>query len=199
MNFQGYGVALNNEAAEIMRVGEALGPITLMVENEGSVEVVLSAHKLSDGSVVHMDKDTVVASENTGYSGNNSDLAFTGQTLNNLPIVPGTVVITPQSGGSTVLAQDTNGDGILWTVDTVPAVCGTINYFTGALELSYPAGHAPNTGVINAAYYYQDHTVNALGKKVLQLQNLPPTETFVIKAAGKAGNSPVRIDAVITF
>jgi hypothetical protein len=196
----GYGVALNNQAAEIMRIGEALGPVTLTVENEGSAELVISVHKLSDDSIVMLDKDTAVTTpEDTGYTGNTSDVDFSGQVLNHLPIIPGTVEIAPTAGGASVNAVDTNGDGILWTVESTPETCGTINYFTGALTLGYPSAHAPNTGKIYATYHNQDKTVAANGVRAMQIQNLPPSETFIIKAAAKADNSPVRMDATLTF
>jgi hypothetical protein len=109
------------------------------------------------------------------------------------------VLVRPAAGGGTVNAKDTNGDGVLWTVQTIPVVCGTIDYFTGALVLNFPVGHAPAAGVIRADYSSQDETTKALGKRSVQIGNLPPSETLIVYAAAKEGTSPVHLDAVISF
>lgn len=93
-----------------------------------------------------------ISGESTGYTGDGSDLSFTGQALDKLPVSPGTVVVKPTAGGTSVDARDTYGDGVLWSVEAVPVQCGTINYTTGALALQYPTGKAPATGAITADY-----------------------------------------------
>lgn len=195
----GHGVALQNEANEIMRISEASGPITLVVRNLESHTVVVSATKKSDGALKALSEETAVAAENTGYTGNTVTLAFTGQVLNHLPIVPGSVSIEPTVGGNTVDAQDLNGDGKLYTDDVDQDYCGTINYFTGALVLFYPAGKAPNTGAISADYQYST-LIAADGIVTLHVPNFTSAddESLIIKAAGSS-NSKVRIEAFMAF
>jgi hypothetical protein len=196
---KGMGVALNNVASELIRVSEASGPITIVADNVGEKEVVFQVQKKSDMTNVMTDKDTAVSAENTGFTGNASTRDFTGQNLNNLPIVPGSVVIKPVTGGGTVNAVDTNGDGILYTVQTTPVVCGTVDYFTGALVLHYPVAHAPNTGVIAADYAYQDVTTKPHAIRSIAVGNLPPQEIYIVKAAAKLGSSEVRVDVLVSF
>lgn len=194
---QGYGTAKINEATTILTISEAKGPVTLAVQHvdEDGGQVVLSAHRKSDDTLVALSEETAVAAENTGYTGNTVTLDFTGQVLNHLPIVPGSVSIEPTVGGATVDAQDLNGDGKLYTDDVDQDYCGTINYFTGALVLFYPAGKAPNTGVISADYQYSIG-IAVLGRADLHVLYLSPVEneSLIIKAAG-AANSRVRIEA----
>jgi hypothetical protein len=195
---QGFGAALKNAAAEILRVTDAKGPITIVANQVDSAgdEIVLSVSKKSDGSLVALDEDTAVTDEDTGYDGDTTTLDFSGEDLNNVPIVPGSVTITPTAGGNTVDATDRDGDGKLYTDDTDEDECGSIDYFTGALVLAYPSGKAPNTTNITADYTYSEKTVK-LGQKNYHVGNLVPGsdyESLIIKAAGKE-NSKVRIEA----
>jgi hypothetical protein len=195
---QGFGAALKNEAAEILRITDAKGPITLVCQHvdEDGDEVVLSVSRKSDGALVALAEDTAVSGEDTGYDGNAALLDFTGQSLDELPIVPGSVTIIPTAGGNSVNATDRDGDGKLYTADNDEDECGSIDYFTGALVLHYPAGKAPNTTNILADYTYGVSTVK-LGQKNYYIGNLVPGENYeslIIKAAGKLA-SRVRIEA----
>lgn len=195
---QGFGAALENAAAEILRVTDAKGPITLVCQHvdEDGDEVVLSVSRKSDGALVALEEDTAVTAEDTAYDGDTSELDFTGQALNNVPIVPGSVTVKPTAGGNSVNATDRDGDGKLYTDDEDEDECGSINYFTGALVLHYPTGKAPNTTNITADYTYSEKTVK-LGQKNYYIGNLVPGddyESLIIKAAGKL-NSRVRIEA----
>lgn len=194
----GQGAALENAANEILRVQDAQGPLTIIVKHIDSDgdEVALSVSRQSDSAIVALDEDTAVANEDTAYDGNTSTLAFSGESLDNTPIVPGTVVIEPTAGGDTVNATDRDGDGILYTDDNDEDACGTINYFTGALVLDYPTGKAPNTTNIVADYTYSVST-EVLGQRNFYIANLSPVnnESLIIKAAG-AANSRVHIEVV---
>ncbi len=194
------GAAKVNEATEIGRVDGA-GPVVLTVNNKGPSDIVVSVSKLSDESIVMTDKDTAVSAEDTGYNGDTVTLDFTGQSLNNVPIIPGTILVIPPAGGDTVNATDRDGDGKLYTDDGDEDECGFVNYHTGAIDLSYPAGKAPNTGDIDCDYKYSVKVVPG-GIQVMKLANVPPTETYVVKVAAKMasnGASSVRIDALSTF
>lgn len=197
---QGYGAALENEAVTIMKISEASGPITLAVHHvdEDGDEIVLSASRQSDGSLVALNEDTAVSAEDTGYDGDASELNFTGQALNNVPIVPGSVTVKPTAGGNSVNATDKDGDGKLYTDDDDEDYCGTINYFTGALVLFYPVGKDPAATNITADYTYSEKTVK-LGMKNYHVSYLTPqdNEVLIVKVAGKA-NSRVRIEAFQT-
>lgn len=194
---QGYGAALKNAAAVILNIGEAKGPITLAVHHvdEDGDEVVLSVSRKSDGRLVALAEDTAVSDEDTGYDGNASTLDFTGQSLDNLPIVPGSVTVKPTAGGNTVNLIDRDGDGQLYTDDADQDWAGTIDYFTGALVLHFPTGKDPNTTNILADYTYGVAT-QVLGQQNFQIPYLNPVdfETLIVKAAGKE-NSRVRIEA----
>lgn len=195
----GIGAALKNNNNEVMRIEDSLGPVTLVTKNMGDTNsVVVSAFKVSDGSRVALAGETAVTDEDTGYDGDTAELNFSGEALNNTPIVPGSVTITPTAGGDSVDAVDTNGDGLLYTDDEDADLCGTINYATGDLVLSYPAGKAPNTTNITADYSYGKE-VKPYGISTEQLQANPPSENYIIKATGLGGSSQVKVEAFITF
>ena len=195
---QGYGAALKNAAAEILRITDAKGPITLVCKHadEDGDEVVLSCSKKSDGSLVALDTETAVTDEDTTYDGNASTLNFSGASLANTPIVPGSLTVKPTAGGNSVNAVDRDGDGKLYTDDNDEDECGSIDYFTGALVLTYPTGKDPNTTNILADYSYGESVVK-LGQKNFYIGNLVPGDDFeslIIKAAGKL-NSRISIEA----
>jgi len=195
----GLGVALENQASEIMRIGAALGPVTLVANNLGEDNsVVLSCHKVSDGSRVALNSETEVADEDTTYDGDTSTTDFSGAALANTPIVPGSVVVKPTAGGNSVNAKDLNGDGKLYTDDVDQDECGTIDYATGDLVLSYPTGKEPNTTNILADYSYGQE-VKPLGQVSDRLLNNPPSEDYIVKAAGLSGSSRVRTEGLISF
>jgi len=195
---QGFGAALENAATEIMRIGEAKGPITLSVKHvdeDGGLLVVQVSRK-SDGALVALAEETAVTDEDTAYDGDASELVFTGQALDNTPIVPGSVTIKPTAGGNTVNLVDTNADGILYTDDVDADVAGSVNYFTGDLELSFPSGKDPAATNILADYSY-GVGVNVLGTRNFQIQYFSAAvdfETLIVKAAA-ASSSRVRIEA----
>jgi len=194
---QGYGAALENAAGLILSIGEAKGPITLAVKHvdEDGGEVVVHVSRKSDGALVALAEDTAVTDEDTAYDGDASTLVFTGEDLDNTPIVPGSVTIKPTAGGNSVNLKDTNGDGILYTDDNDADVAGSINYFTGALELNFPSGKDPNTTNILADYSY-GVGVGVLGQKNFQIPffSAAAFEVLYVKAAG-ASSSRVRIEA----
>lgn len=195
---QGFGAALENAAAEILRIGEAKGPITLSVKHadEDGGLVVVQVTRKSDGALVALAEDTAVTDEDTAYDGDASTLVFTGEALDNTPIVPGSVTIKPTAGGNSVNLVDTNADGILYTDDDDADQAGSINYFTGALELSFPTGKDPNTTNILADYTY-GIGVAVLGTRNFQIQYFSAATSFeslIVRAAGAAG-SRVRIEA----
>ncbi len=194
-----FGAAENNKAIEVLRF-KSLGPVQIVLNNQSATGTcVMSVEKLSDGSAVATDKDTDVTAEGPPYTGNASTLVFTGQVLNNLPIVPGSVDVTPTAGGNTVDCTDVNKDGILYSTDVDLDVCGTINYFTGALELSYPLGKDPNTGAITADYSYQD-ILRAKGHKNYTISNLVADETLICKVATDiAGGALIKAHGVSTW
>lgn len=198
--FEDQGAAEQNKAVVVGRV-QSIGPVDVIMSHLGTEgEVVCSLEDQRTGAHISSDKDTAVADEDTGYDGDTSTLTFTGQTLNNLPVVPGTVTVKPTAGGDTVNATDRDGDGILYTSDGDEDVCGSINYFTGALELSYPAGKAPNTGDIDCDYEYQDATLKARGRRNFRVNNVLQEETVVVKAAASnAGGVKIRVDGIATW
>jgi len=195
----GRGAALLNVASKILEVTESTGPVTLVVNNEGAGKVVVSVKNKSTGANIATDDDTAIADEDTVYNGDTSTLVFNGQVLNNLPIIPGTVVIKPAAGGNTVNGTDRDGDGKLYTSDVDEDLMGTINYGTGALSLSYPTGKAPNTGDIDADYSHASASQVARGTRSLRVGNNPPLKDLVVSAAGLDDNSIVQITAVVSF
>lgn len=202
--FQSFGAALENVATEVIRVGEALGPVTLILNNLGSSDVILAVNRLSDDSVIALDDDTAVTGHafSPAYTGNTSTLDFTGSTVSHTFLIPGTVTVTPTTGGNSVNSSDVYQDGILYaSISSVYVECGTVNYFTGAIDLHYPTGKAPNTGAITASFSYSSKSCKPLGKVTKRISNLPPSETFIVKALSKLtyGSSKVRIEGIVTF
>lgn len=201
----GFGAAPENAVPtiETLRVGETGGgPTTIAITNVGTNSVVPRVKRESDNVLQALDEETAVADEDTAYDGDASTLAFTGQALNNTPIVPGSVVIEPTAGGNSVDLKDTNGDGILYTDDADADVAGSINYNTGALELNFPVGKDPNTTNILANYQYSAATIANGAKKHYHLSAFPvgqPEEAMVISCAGLGGASKVRIEAFQSF
>lgn len=189
------GAAELNSAQLIGRV-ESKGPAVITVKNQSDTSnVVVSFQRETAGTLVNSDKETDVASEASGYTGDGSTLTFTGQALNNVPIIPGSVTLTPATSGP-VLTDD-YGDGILYTAAGVEA--GSINYFTGALELSYPTGSAPD-GAISAAYTYQDAVLVHGGQRNFEISSFDPDDALeVYAAADNAAGALVKVDAAATW
>lgn len=194
---QGYAAALENAVGLALTIGEAKGPITLFVKHvdEDGGLVVVQVTRKSDGALVALAEDTAVTDEDTGYDGDASTLVFTGQSLDNTPIVPGSVTVKPTAGGNTVNLVDTNGDGILYTVDDDADVAGSINYFTGALNLNFPSGKDPAATNILADYTY-GVGVAVLGQKNFQIPYFSAAafEALYVRVAG-ASSSRVRVEA----
>lgn len=197
--FEDQGGAELNKAIQVGRV-ESSGPAVFQVRNlDDDANVVVSFENESTGLQVYSDKDTAVSDEDTAYNGDTATLAFSGQSLNNTPIVPGSVTVKPATGGTTVNLTDTDGDGNLYTVDDDAEFAGTINYFTGALRLAFPTGKAPNTGDIDCDYYYQDAVIVPLGKRVFTISNSLPDEAIKVYAAcSNSGGAAVRTESVGT-
>lgn len=198
--FEDQGAAELNKAVKVGRV-ESVGPITVVAQNLSELHnVVLSFENETTASQVFSDKDTAVADEDTVYDGDTSDLVFTGEDLDNTPIIPGSVTVKPTAGVDSVNLVDRDGDGRLYTVDVDEDFAGTIDYFTGALELSFPAGKAPNTGDIDADYSYQDEATTPRGRRNFQILNSLPEEALVVKAAcDDAAGAGVKVEAVGTW
>jgi len=157
--FEDVGAAKKNSSLKIGRV-ESVGPVAVVAANlSAASNVVVSFARERTGTPIYSDKDTVATAEDTGYTGNLALIDFTGEALNNKPIVPRSVVVTPATAG--IVLHD-GGDGYMYTPLGVQA--GTIDYFTGAIDLHYPVGSAPN-GKLNATYYYQDEALVAGGQR----------------------------------
>lgn len=197
--FDGRGAALENAVGEVVRIDNVYGPVSLAVTNLDTASLVVQAKRKSSGALVALTEDTAVAAEDTAYDGDTSTLDFTGEALNNVPIVPGSVTIKPTAGGTTVNATDRDGDGKLYTADDDEDECGSINYFTGALELHYPTGKAPNTTNITADYTYSQ-IIGGLGKKTVHVPFMSAVddEVLIISVAGSA-NARVRIEAFVSL
>jgi len=145
------------------------GPLVLSFEmlKAGQVfPVVLKNNKFrSDdqsypiSSNVKGDSDTLVVGEDTGYLGDGATLAFTGQVLNHLPVVPFSVKVNyTDSGADAIILYDKKGDGVLYSQKTAYAdevVAGSICYKTGALVLACTAvTEIPAAGAILCDYQY---------------------------------------------
>lgn len=180
------GAFLAQEATEIARI-QGLPPVVVTLDNQSEVDLVVSAHTIdqagTEGRAILSTTATQRTTENTGYSGDTATLAFSGQTLNNLPVIPRSVSILPTAGGDTVDATDRDGDGNLYTSDVDEDLCGTIDYFTGAVTLDYPAGKAPNNGQISATYKSESAVCNQKGRKSFMFTSLAPGDTLVIEGA----------------
>lgn len=203
--FEGQGAAELNKAVQVGRV-ESIGPATIIVSNLPNADdnvnpnLVVSFENEQTEAQIFADTDTAVADEDTGYDGDTSTLVFTGQSLNNTPIIPKSVTVKPTAGGDSVNLIDRDGDGNLYTVDNDEDLAGTIDYFTGALELSFPAGKAPNTTDIDADYSYQDEALVAGGRKNYQIANSLPDESIkVFAATDQATGAKVRTEMVGTW
>lgn len=199
--YENHAAAELNKAVDATVPGgagvQSIGPVQFELENQGSAEVVLSARKLSDDSLVLTHRDTAQSAESTAYTGNGSTTDFTGQALNVLPVVPGSVVLIPATSGPDLI--DKNRDGNLVTDDADNDLGGTIDYFTGVLELSYPVGKEPD-GLISADYTSQDSTLKAKAKKVYLIDNVLQEETVVpAVACNDRAGSFVKINGVATW
>ncbi|MCG8435650.1 MAG: hypothetical protein MJA83_16625, partial [Gammaproteobacteria bacterium] len=131
--FENHVTAEKNKAVQVSQPTqpvESVGPVIILLENQGSGNVVLQAKRRSDNVILASDKDTAVADEDTVYNGDTSTLVFSGQALDNTPIIPGTVVVKPTAGGDSVNLTDRDSDGRLYTVDVDEDFAGTVDYFT---------------------------------------------------------------------
>lgn len=194
--FEDVGAAKLNQSLKCGRV-ESIGPMVISVINQSDVaNLVLTFMKERTSTAVYSDKDTNVSSEDTAYDGNDSTRDFTGQALNHLPILPRSVTIDDATNHK--ILRDTYGDGTLYLVATGQAA-GTINYFTGALDLHYPAGQAPN-GQINASYHYQDAALVHGGQKNFVIASGLPDDALTVYAAcdNKAG-ARVKVESAASW
>lgn len=198
--FEDQGAAELNKAGQVGRV-ESIGPVTMVVTNlDDQANLVVSFDNEQTGAAVYSDKDTEVADEDTAYDGDTSETDFTGESLDNTPVIPKSLVVKPTAGGSSVNLIDRDGDGKLYTDDEDQDLAGTVDYFTGALELSFPVGKEPNTGDIDADYYYQDEALVPKGRKNFQIGNSLPDENIrAFAAADEKTGAPVKVEAVGTW
>lgn len=198
--FEDQGAAELNKANQVGRV-ESIGPVTVVVNNlDDAANCVVSFDNEQTGEQVLSDRDTPVADEDTAYVGDTSETDFSGEALDNTPILPKSVVVKPTAGGDSVNLTDRDGDGNLYTVDDDEDLAGTIDYFTGALTLSFPAGKEPNTGAIDADYAYQDEPLVPRGRRNYQIGNSLPDEAIRVYAASDAAaGAPVKTEAVGTW
>jgi hypothetical protein len=199
MQSQWNGVGKVNEANEVMTITDMVGPILVQVKNEvgtTAIDVGISFRK-SDApdTPITNDQDTAVTSENTLYVGDGGTLIFSGQALDNVHILPQSITVHPLGGGTSVDATDRDGDGLLYTDDVDEDECGTINYATGALNLSYPAGKAPGAGAggrIDANYKYGGSIV-AQGVKAYRINNLKQHESIKVYATSATLPAPLSV------
>lgn len=182
-----------NYSVDLMKVG-GLGPIIAIAMQDGSepdklgrANAVLAAWKIDPetgiaGRALASTTTSAVTDEDTGYVGNAADLNFTGQALNNLPIVPRSVILHTDAVGNAELCFD-KGDGHFYTSDTDEDECGTIDYFTGAITLYFPAGKAPAVGAIDAAYLYESAVLRPYGRRTYIWPTLTPQDILVVAGA----------------
>lgn len=198
--YEDQGAAELNKANQVGRV-ESIGPVTVVVNNlDDDANLVVSFDNEQTGDQILSDRDTAVADEDTTYDGDTSQLVFTGASLGNTPILPRSVTVKPAVGGDSVNLIDRDGDGNLYTVDDDEDFAGTVDYFTGALELSFPAGKAPNTGDIDADYAYQDELLVPRGRRNYQIGNSLPDEAVRVYAAtDAAAGASVKTESVGTW
>ena len=188
-----------NAPADVWKA-RGIGPVMVVVNNESDADLGLGAYRINrsgvagraDASVT----STAVADEDTGYDGDTSTTDFTGQALNNTPIIPRSVTIKPTAGGDTVNLID-GGDGKFYTDDNDADEAGTIDYFTGDIVLAFPAGKAPNTGDIDADYSHEDTTVAARGRKTYIFNSLHPEEQLVIVGHADAASAKAQVEVAV--
>lgn len=193
--YEDVGAAKLNNSQKVGRV-ESVGPITVVMGNLSALaNCVVSFRKEKTGAPVYSDKDTAVPVEATGYTGNAVTLNFTGQSLNNTPVIPRSVVITPATSGPVL---HDGGDGFMYMPDNVTKA-GTINYFTGELVLNYPTGQAPD-GVLNAAYAHQNEALVHGGQKNYGIASGLPDEAVAIYAAcDHKDGARVKVESAATW
>lgn len=194
--YEDIGAAKLNNSQKIGRV-ESVGPITVVVANLSTLaNCVVSFLKEKAGTPVYSDKDTNVPVEASGYTGNGATLVFNGQSLNNVPIIPRSLVLTPVTSGPVL--KDLYGDGFVYMPNGTTKA-GTINYFTGSLTLNYPAGSPPD-GVVNAAYRYQNSALVRGGQKNFGIVSGLPDEALAIYAAcDHKDGARVKVESAATW
>jgi len=202
--FEDVGAGKLNQAQKVGRV-ESVGPITVVVMCLSAVaNVIMSFVREKSGLAVLSDRDTAVSAEDTGYLGNGTDLVFSGQVLNHLPILPRTIVLTPATSGPVL--RDVQGDGYLYLPDGVTK-SGQVNYFTGALELQYPSGTGPGfptgyapDGIISADYAYQDALLVHGGQRNYSIVSNGADDAVVIYAtADDKEGARVKVESAATW
>lgn len=198
--FESNGAAKQNQA---MRVGliPSAGPVTVILESETTSTAVAVASFVNQrtSAQVYSDQDTARSAEDTGYDGDGTEKSFSGQALNNLPIVPGSVVIKTATGSTMPNLTDTNADGKLYSPDA--KLCGTVDYFTGALVLDiHSSVTAPGSVQINADYRSQATTLKPGGKLNYKIANVMQDDTVEVKAAtDKAGGCFIKCNGIATW
>jgi len=151
------------------------------------------------------DLDTLVTAEETGYTGDGATKAFTGQSLNNVPVVPFTVEVSYlDNEDDTITLYDKYGDGDLYqqgATYTSEAAVGTINYLTGAVVLALATGSVPkNLEKIYARYLYtvQVGSADMAGvKKVYTFRAISTTPELEIRFVADRSGAVGKVDLVI--
>lgn len=186
--------ALANSGSKVFDI-QGLAPIVVIAESlkesgHDSAVALISAYLKGFHGGVLSTNSTQVSDEDTAYNGNNATLLFTGEALDNTPILPRSVTVKPATGGNTVNLIDRDGDGILYTDDDDEDEAGSVDYFTGDINLSFPTGKAPNTGDIDCDYKHEDEALAVSGRKSFIFESLNPTDILVINACCKQGSVP---------
>ena len=195
--FEDQGAAELNKIGQIGRV-ESLGPITMSVLNrDDDANTVISFDNEVTKAQVFSDKDTKQTAEATAYVGNGATTTFTGQALNVLPAIPKSLSLTPATSGPVLFDRD--GDSKLYTQDVDEDFSGTVDYFTGALELEYPVGKEPD-GAITADYWSQDESLVPRGRRSYGITTVKQDEAIrAFAAADEKTGAPMKLEAVGIF
>ena len=203
--YEGLGAAENGKGAKVpfgVETGmKSIGPASFELHNQGEGNVVLGVMRADQHGGLATDKDTAVADEDTTYDGTGAQLVFTGATTAETPVCPGSVRLV-DAGDVAPDLIDRDGDGILYTDDDDQDAAGTVNYITGALELSYPTGKAPGTGAdaIEANYNYQDALTVPGGKRTFRVNSVPnEVEMTALVATDVQGGSLCKVNGIATW
>jgi len=195
--YEDQGAAEQNKAGQVGRV-ETLGPATVSVlSQDDDANLVISFDNEVTKKQLFSNRDTKRTAEATGYTGNGATTTFTGQALNELPAIPKSLTLTPATSGPDLFDRD--GDGNLYTSDVDEDFAGTVDYFTGAMELEYPAGKEPD-GAITADYWDQDEAMVPRGRRNFDITTASPEQAFrVFAAADEKTGSPVKTESAATW
>jgi len=210
--FQAFGSCYPNKGNKIMDIS-GRGPLVVAVRQfiseVNDEDFLLNFLKQdSDGrfttvvvsAIGGTDQETAVADEDTGYDGDGSEINFTGEALDDLPVLPGSVVVEGLDPAPDL--KDWDGDGILYSDDDDAEASGTVDYETGAITLAYSSvAKAPGVGDI-LANYYQGTWLTTLGNRLIELTGTPLRDSEMIRILGlskKSVNKSVRVEVNAVF